>query len=89
MVAGMRWPCRVAIPLQGQAPAVLLHQVGGNPLAVVMDQGIGLPLRRHLHVRAFHNLQQPGKGGTDVGVPSMVSGEPGSISTPSEPLSKE
>jgi hypothetical protein len=63
------------ISRQGQAPAVLLHQIGGEPMAVVADQGIGAPLGDHLHVRARQHLPQPGQGGADVGV-GMVTDEP-------------
>jgi hypothetical protein len=63
------------IPLQGQAPAVLLHQVSREAMAVVADQGVGAPIRHHLHVWVCQDVSQPGQGGADVRV-GVVTDEP-------------
>lgn len=62
-------------PQQGQASIVLLHQVGGETMAVMTDQGIGAPLRHHLNLRVCQDFAQPGQGGADVGV-GVVTDEP-------------
>jgi hypothetical protein len=63
------------IPLQGQAPAVLLHQASRKAMAVVADQGVGAPVRHHLHVWVCQDVSQPGQGGADVRV-GVVTDEP-------------